>query len=373
MPEVGLNPFQPGRGVLPPLLAGREVELDAADEALAQLTAGRSPSEDLLFYGPRGNGKTTLLLEVERRARERGLRVEGLAPPALDGVEKLVRDLRERTGRLKGQMTGFQFLGVGGTSVPTAPTENVERLLVSWVDAEPTRPLVIVLDEVQTLPPEVGRPFFDAVQKAKYRAAPFLMLTAGTPDAPRRLLQCGTYNERGFEFLPVGRLARPDTNTALSEPARNAGCPIAPDALALLSDESQDYPYFVQRLGHAAWRAAARTGTDGISLAAAEQGIAACGARIERFYEDRYQEARARRVAPVLKPLARLFSENDGQVTESQLESLLRTLVDEGKVPYDDLALEQELADLGVVWSIRPGVWEPGIPSFADYLLRRRG
>ena len=243
MPEVGLNPFQPGRGILPPLLAGREVELGTADKALARSTAGRSPSTDLLFYGPRGNGKTTLLLEVERRARERGLRVEALAPPALDGVEKLVRDLQERTGRLKSQVTGVEFIGVGATGVPGAPTENVARLLVSWVNAEPTRPLVIVMDEVQTLPPEVGQPFFDAVQRAKSRATPFLVLAAGTPDAPRRLLRCGTYNERGFEFLPVGRLARQDTNAALSEPARNAGCPLAEDALPLLAEESQDYPY----------------------------------------------------------------------------------------------------------------------------------
>ena len=372
MPEVGLNPFQPGRGVLPPLLAGREVQLDAADEALAQLTAGRSPSEDLLFYGPRGNGKTTLLLEVERRARERGLRVEGLAPPALDGVEKLVRDLRERTGRLKGQMTGFQFLGVGGTSVPTAPTENVERLLVSWVDAEPTRPLVIVLDEVQTLPPEVGRPFFDAVQKAKYRAAPFLMLTAGTPDAPRRLLQCGTYNERGFKKRRVGRLDRPATLAALREPARASGRPFTEDAAGFLAEQSQDYPYFVQLLGRAAWKAAEEGAVD-VSLREAQQGAATCAEDIEEFYESRFREAEARRVEPALAPLASLVSQHGGEITDSQLMPLLRHFGAEPEVPFGDLSLRDELSDLGVLWPVRPGVWEMGIPSFADYVLRRRG
>ena len=164
MPEVGPNPFQPGRGILPPLLAGRDAELGAADEALAQLTEGRSPSQDLLFYGPRGNGKTTILLEVARRARERGFRVDALSPPALDGVEHLVHDLQERTGRLQGQVTGFQVAGVGATGIPAAPTEDIPKLLTSWIDAEPARPLVIVLDEVQMLPPEVGRSLFDAVQ-----------------------------------------------------------------------------------------------------------------------------------------------------------------------------------------------------------------
>lgn len=370
MPEVGLNPFQPGRGILPPLLAGREVELGTADKALARLTAGRSPSTDLLFYGPRGNGKTTLLLEVERRARERGLRVEALAPPALDGVEKLVRDLQERTGRLKSQVTGVEFIGVGATGVPGAPTENVARLLVSWVNAEPARPLVIVLDEVQMLPPEVGRPFFDAVQRAKSRATPFLMLAAGTPDAPRRLLRCGTYNERGFEFFPVGRLARKDTNAALSEPARNAGCPLAEDALPLLAEESQDYPYFIQWLGSAAWDAAAASDSR-IDRSAAQQGLTEFSSRSAQFYERRYQEAEARRVEPVLRPLAALLSKHGGSLPHSPLMELLRRFAAEDSIPFDDISLRQELSDLGVLWSARPGIWEMGIPSFADYLLHR--
>ena len=29
------------------------------------------------------------------------------------------------------------------------------------------------------------------------------------------------------------------------------------------------------------------------------------------------------------------------------------------------------LRDLGVVWEASPGVWEMGIPSFADFVLRR--
>ena len=370
MPEVGPNPFQPGRGILPPLLAGRDAELGAADEALAQLTEDRSPSEDLLFYGPRGNGKTTLLLEIERRARERGLRVEDLSPPALDGNERLVRLLQERTVRLRGAVTGGQVTGVGAPGIPAAPTEDVAQLLVSWIDAEPARPLVIVVDEVQMLPPEVGRSLFDAVQSAKSRAAPFVVLAAGTPDAPRRLLQAGSHNERGFQFFPVGRLTRQDTNAALSVPARNAGRPIEEDALALLAEESQDYPYFVQLLGSVAWDAAAESDSP-IDHSAARQGLAEFGAQVEDFYERRYQEARAHRIAPALKPLAQGFADGGGRLSSSRLESLLEALSREGVVPFDDIALEQELSDLGVVWSVRPGVWEMGIPRFADYVIRR--
>ena len=370
MPEVGPNPFKPGRGILPPLLVGRDTELGAADEALAQLTEGRSPSEDLLFYGPRGNGKTTLLLEIARRARERGLRVEALSRAALAGVEKLVRLLQERTGQLQGQVTGVQIAGVGATGIPAAPTEDFAHLFTSWINAEPARPLVIVLDEVQTLPPEVGQSLFDAVQSAKSGAAPFLVLAAGTPDAPRRLLQSGTYNERGFEFFPVGRLARKDTNSALSEPARNAGRPVEEDALALLAEESQDYPYFIQLLGSAAWKAA--TGSDSpIDRSAALEGVTKFAARATQFYERRYQEAEARRVESVLKPLAALVSKHGGSLPDARLMALLERFAGEDSIPFDRASLKQELSDLGVLWSVRAGVWEMGIPSFADYLIHR--
>ncbi len=366
-----MNPFQPGRGVLPPLLAGRDSELAAADERLDRMEAGRSPAEDLLFYGPRGNGKTALLLEIERRARERGMRVEALPTPALSGVDRLVRELQEHTGGRQGRFTGVQVAGFGATATPDEATENIMRLLVSWSNATPDRPLVIVLDEVQSLAPEVAPAFFDGVQQAKPRAAPFLVLAAGTPDAPRRLRQAATYNERGFAQVPVGRLARPETKAALTEPASAAGRPIAEDAAALLAEQSQDYPYFVQLLGSAAWKAADRAGAPDIPLSLARRGAAEAVAPIERFYEGRYEEAESRRIEPVLKPLALLFAEHGGEVPASALKSLLRPLAERDSVPFDDLGLRQELTDLGVVWSVRPGTWELGIPSFADYLFRR--
>ena len=370
MLAVGLNPFQPGRGISPPVLAGREVELAEAERGFARLLEGRSAPLDLSFYGPRGNGKTALLLEIERRARKRDFRVEALPVDALTDRAALVRALQERAGVLGGQVTGVQLAGVGATTTPRQPTEDSEELFAAWLRKEAFRPLVLVVDEAQALAPEAARPFFGAVQRAKSGPVPFLFVCAGTPDAPRRIRQAGTFNERGFRQCRVGRLDRTATLAALREPARAAGKPFTEAAAAFLAGQSQDYPFFIQLLGSATWEAAG-VGASEISLRDARTGASACAGHIERFYEDRYQEARTRRVAPALKPLARLFAESEGRVTESRLESLLRTVGGEESVPFDEMALEQELSDLGVVWSERPGFWEMGIPSFADYLLRR--
>ena len=370
MPKIGANPFQPGRGVLPPLIAGRERELELAEEYLAVLDRGESPPDDLLFYGPRGNGKTTLRLEVERRARNRHLRVERFPVAAFTDRSRLVRQLQEQAGVLGGQVTSVQIAGSGMTGTPRAPIEDIDRLFALWVGAGGARPMVITLDEVQALDPDTARPFFEAVQEAKTRAAPFLVIAAGTPDAPRRIRQAGTFNERGFKRRRVGRLDRPATLAALREPARASGRPFTEDAAGFLAEQSQDYPYFVQLLGRAAWKAAAE-GAFEISLREAQQGAATCAEDIEEFYEGRYREAEARRVEPALAPLASLVSEHGGEITDSQLKPLLRQFGAEPEIPFDDLSLRGELSDLGVLWPVRPGVWEMGIPSFADYLIRR--
>ena len=56
-----LGPFQAGDGGLPPYLAGREYEQEICGAFLSRLRNDRPPPREILFHGPRGNGKTALL------------------------------------------------------------------------------------------------------------------------------------------------------------------------------------------------------------------------------------------------------------------------------------------------------------------------
>ena len=367
-PNATGNPYQPGAGVAPPVLAGRSSVLDIAEERLDVLAAGGMPPQDLLLYGPRGNGKTTLLIELDHRARERGLRVENFPVDALTARERLVRHLQERAGLRRDRLTGVQVAGVGATADRAAPSEEIGQLFRAWIGTDEV-PLVIVMDEIHALSPEAARPFFDAVQTAKNGGQPFLLLAAGTPDAPRRVREAATYNERGFRKVRVGRLQRPETITALAEPARMSGHPMSADAAALLAEESQDYPYFIQLLGSAAWKEAAEVGS-GIGLDAARRGLAASRVPVERFFSGRYDEAWRRKIAPALEPLASLFANRKGQLPQLELLERLIEIAAADSFRLDEVALLDTLRDLGVVWEASPGVWEMGIPSFADFVLR---
>ncbi|HET9684668.1 MAG TPA: ATP-binding protein, partial [Gemmatimonadaceae bacterium] len=67
------NPFSPGAGAPPPELVGRDPLLEQARVLLGRVRQKR-PEKSLLLTGLRGVGKTVLLNEMERQARDAGYR-----------------------------------------------------------------------------------------------------------------------------------------------------------------------------------------------------------------------------------------------------------------------------------------------------------
>lgn len=65
------NPYTPGAGARPPLLAGRDAELDDFRVAFERLGAGQF-ARSFMLDGLRGVGKTVLLNEADVIAREQG-------------------------------------------------------------------------------------------------------------------------------------------------------------------------------------------------------------------------------------------------------------------------------------------------------------
>ncbi len=366
------NPFRPGAGQMPPLLAGRDEELALAERRLHELAGGVPPAQGILFYGPRGNGKTVLLERIADRARELGIRAERLPARALRNENRLIEALQERAGLNAGRLSGVQLGPIGATTQPAVRTRDLSRLAAAWVGACPG-PLVVVLDEVHTMDGEVGRAFFEAIQTVWSDRLPFLLVAAGTPDAPRKIRHAGTFAERAFEKLPIGRLDPAATTAALTKPAEAAGRPMDDDARARLGRASQDYPYFVQLLGSAAWDMAVRGGEPTVTGKCAEEAVDTARVVIEGFYAERFDEAREREVEEVLAPLAHLAATQGGRVDDRDLSKLLLLVAQRESVLLDRGSLLTTLRDLGIVWETSSAVWEMGIPSFADYILRRAG
>ena len=214
--------------------------------------------------------------------------------------------------------------------------------------------------------PAVGTSFLNAAQAAKRDELPFLLVAAGTPDAPSRLREMGTHNERGFEQIRIGRLDRAATIAALAEPAEDSGRPFTEGAVRLVAEESQDYPYFIQLLGSAAWNAAEREGARTKSRSRRRDGASPRRRRRSRgSTAGGTMEAVKHRVDAALGPVVALL-------TRQRRAHRLRGAPfgpppgRSRETPTDRIriALLEKLSDLGVIWETADNRWELGIPSF---------
>ena len=319
---------------------------------------------------PGGTGKTALLDRIATRATEFDLRTGELSQDALSDRDSLTAQLLEQAGLSVPRLTGVQFGTIGATTERPPPTRDPFSLLSAWMDAA-SAGLVLLIDEVHTVDPAVGVALFGGLQQAARRELPLLVVAAGTPDAPRAIRRAGSFMERFFEELPVSRLERAATEAALAEPARARGLPMTKEAVGLLAAASQDYPFFIQLLGSAAWRAAAdRSGTR-VDEADAVGGVTAARIAMDRFYTRRYAEAEAGGVDHLLSALAARLVSGSGRIGHGALRDLIQR--EETGRPESPGWVPQRstLQDLGIVWEVDPGVWEMGIPSFADHVLAR--
>lgn len=376
MLESADNPFTPGPGRRPPLVAGRERELAALTREMNRVV-GKKPGNFVVMCGPRGNGKTVLLLELKARAEAskanvRRLTAENLAGD-LAGIAAVLSDGADPDGGAASAQMGFTG-NVEEKPNATGIISNALRL------AAKAAPMVLLVDEAHTLHPELGRVLLGALQDAVGDGLPLLGVFAGTPELPGRFRQMrASFWERADKVM-VGRFESDDAvREALSVPAEHSGLPIDKRALDLLVKESQRYPFFAQMVGQSAWEEARARQADArkITLADAKAGIAAIDPKREQFYEGRRKEIFDQGVLEAAEAVsAAMVGANGGvdSLSWKALEDALATVYSPGSpAAPPPWVVQEKLEALGLIWSRRVGEWEPGIPSLCSFLVRHRG
>ena len=168
------NPFQPGTGSYPPVLAGREAELSALHRLLRGLEAGTLNQMIHLLLGPRGLGKTVLLQAMESEA---SVRVEGVDVvrisagdmPDFDELARLVEPHRSALRGVLGWVAGVSALGVR-LQRPT-DTGGTARNLPQALQRRSQHPLLLTVDEAHVLAPKVCQTLLNAFQNLAARHA----------------------------------------------------------------------------------------------------------------------------------------------------------------------------------------------------------
>ena len=363
-----LDLFKPGPGGLPPYLAGREHEQQICRAFLGRLRKSAAPPRDLILYGPRGNGKTTLLSWLREEAREHdAVDVIQLTPAMIPTEERLVRRLLPRTGWKALKPSRVSISGVEWQPGSPQDVPSLDEVLAARTEK---KPLLLLLDEAHTLDAKVGHALLNASQIVG-REQPFLLALAGTPHLESRLSEMNVSFWSRSELLPIGRLDVSATADALRLPLQGEKVAFDDYALASVVTANQGYPYFVQLWGEALWRrvVAGRSSGDGrITQTDVEAVRADFEEKKGRYYLQRYNELQEQDLLPVARAVAEAFEERE-HLDSAQLEAAVRRGLGEQGSGKRAAATAKTLGNLGYIWQPNAvPTWEPGIPSLMDYV-----
>lgn len=280
------NPYRPGAGTKPAVIAGRSEELRKAEVLLRTVQRG-APQRSLMLYGLRGVGKTVLLNEIERMAEELGYVAEHLEMSENDDFRRVIaKSARkallkiDRLEKIKDKcINALGVLKAFSLAMPEGPELRIDvdaavgmgdtgdldsdlvDLLVSLGEGaqECGRPICFLIDEVQYLSEQAVGGLIAASHRIAQKSLPVVFICAGLPQIAALTGDAKSYAERLFEFIPIGPLKAGADREALCAPADQKGVTFSEAALSTLLIESRGYPYFIQEFGKHAWNVAERS------------------------------------------------------------------------------------------------------------------
>ncbi|MCK0112884.1 ATP-binding protein [Ornithinimicrobium sp. F0845] len=265
---AGANPFRPGFGVSPRVLAGRDELLEEFDTALDE--GPGSPLRSVLVSGARGMGKTVILNELEEAARTRGWLVIRL-PETGDLLEELASTLLPRLlaehdseRSVRRRVTGAGVAGVGSVTTTAQERypvrESASTLLERLLDvlAGHGTGVLFTLDELQAVDRDAVAAFASLYQHLVRDERDVALAAAGLPVGVDQLLQhSGTTFLRRAERVQLTALNASDVTEAARLTIEDAGGSISREGLDVLVEVVHGYPYLLQLAGYRAWREAA--------------------------------------------------------------------------------------------------------------------
>ena len=377
------NPYNPGAGVPPPALAGRDNLVEIARVAVARAKGGR-PAKSAIMLGLRGVGKTVLLNAFEAIAEEEGCQTalleidpgtplaQQLAPQLqhilhrLDRVKKAGNEVQKAFGALRSFASMFKAT-VGDVDFGFAVTPatgdlsiDLTDLFVAIAEAAKKRDTAVILliDEIQYLQKDDLSALIMAMHKIAQRQLPLLLFGGGLPQLAKLAGDAKSYAERLFDYPPIGPLDEEGARLALSAPAEREGVKYAKDALDYVIEQTGRYPFFLQVWGSHCWDAAQKSP---ITLAdakrASETAIAALDEGIFKV--------RLARLTERQKAYARAMAEFGAEpVNSSDVANAMKLSLSQA-APIRD-----ELIKKGMAYSPERGLIGFTVPKFDEYMRR---
>ena len=386
------NPFRPGAGRRPPLLAGRQPVLAAFDVLRRRAEDFGEGDRSWIVSGLRGVGKTVLLNELLDQVNTRGwisAKVEASASSSLSLAlsRSLLRGLRTATGRypeprlrrLLGIFKAFSFkvdpsgnVSVGIDVQPIQGVADSGRLsedLTALFEAlgETARDLgtgvIVLIDELQEATPADMAALNTAMHAIGQTDVPLpvLLVGAGLPSLPAQLAEATSYAERLYDYRPIGLLDDAAAHDALTVPARERGVEWDDDGLTAAITAAGGYPYFIQAIGKQVWDVASRSP---ISSGDVDLGLA----EARREVDDGLYRSRWERATPAQRELLRALARlgGDGPAPVADIAAAL------GRRRTSDVSVARdEVINKGLAYAPERGLLAFTVPGMHEFIARQ--
>ncbi len=272
------NPYTPGAGVPPAVMAGRDDILHSANIAYNRTLKGNFAKCQLLL-GLRGVGKTVLLNRINNEAEDAGCQtafVEAspeitfpeLIIPRLHSIllklnrkKKAGEDLTNAFNILRGFASMFHVkygdleIGITKVSATGKMDTDLTELFLSIGTAAQNRKTVAILfiDEIQYLQKKELEALIIALHKISQKRLPFLFFGAGLPQIAKLAGEAKSYAERLFDFRTIGKLEPKQAKKAIIDPVKKFKVSYETEALTEIINQTEGYPFFLQVWGSNAW------------------------------------------------------------------------------------------------------------------------
>jgi hypothetical protein len=381
-----LNPYAPGAGYPPPLLAGRDDLVFAAELALTRIRAGR-PAKSFVTVGLRGVGKTVVLNKVQQLAEDQGyqaayieahddiqltsvlatalrpvlLKLDRMAS-ANDVVQRGLRTLRSFASTFRVSYGGID-LGIdpeAGSADSGDLQSDLPDLFLAIGNAAKARgtAVALIIDEVQYVNEKELSALIMSIHRVNQRELPLIFFGAGLPQLRGKMGEAKSYVERLLDFPTVDALSASDAKRAIAEPAAREGVKFQADALDEIIRVTQGYPYFLQEWGHVVWLRAKHSPIDKrVILDAYPDAI--------RRLDDSFFRVRLDRMTPTEKKYMRAMAELGGGSHRSG--DIAREY---GALVTSVAPIRASLIAKGMVYSPAHGDTAFTVPLFDDFMRR---
>jgi len=379
------NPYSPTAGHTPAELAGRDELIRVAKTSLARVAAGKF-AKNAILTGLRGVGKTVLLTRFRREANELNLvcirieATEGRSLPSMlipamnstlkslslinaagDVIKTAMKALKGFAGAMSVKYNDVDF---GLKFQEEAEHENLDDgltwifQLVGQAAKERKKAIAIFIDELHVIPNDQLTSLIKAMHIASQDELPIILMAAGLPSIGAQMGRAKTYAERLFAFPTIEYLSVDDAAAAIIKPARAEGVEFTDEAVNLIIEKTQGYPYFLQEWASCAWNVAERSPITEHDVKLAS--IQAIHNMDESFFRTRFDQL-TNAQKRYLRAMAELGSapQRSGDIAQEL-----------NKRTPEVASLREQLIAKGIIYSPGHGLTAFTVPMFDEFLCR---